>query len=839
MFNFAGDGVLKDMVKKVKRDHGHDSKVPSQFADEKAVYEQAIQTKGREQAIHDDAKSIAMIMLTTKGHDPISVMDASTKWTYIKKFHLEYYNSVANLAKRLIQYHSADLKKLVPPVAPKGQAPGGAPPGGDPMGGMGGIPGAAPAPGGPMASTSKMEKEAKLYIYRNDQKAHKIIGTLASEIVAGKQQYLDEEGMPFIMRTAAGEKLIISYYSQAAKAAMALNKELPDKMITEIEKFLSDHNLPDSKELSKATYARIRKVKNFDLLPISLALTSPSNCILLKNSVGTMEPEEVHQLRIKLGGLMVSYMKSLQQALQSESIKFAVLKGYMATSTFPGMVRQSEDDKERETVGDKPVSNVMRVLKSDEVRSSSDVRSLMMSVSTGDEQVAKIAAVRLAELICKHSESIEAVGLTPADIDALGKSKFGGPVQRAINLAKMDAADLVSAYVDGQDDVLTQYLVGSIVSSKKDHDVFSILSAMPEIIMAGGVLHPELMAKLPENDPEAIRVFKQVLQKTHKYRALIEKKLIRFLATTEDIQLERLAYEGRFQIACCYIAAKKAEQGKFENTYWGINPDKAMMQSDYLALAMVAVIAHCDDDKISFPAKTWKYSPLRIQSVAGQTYAKAYMRASRISWDCEPIPTANQILSAPDHPMNLASSLKDIGDLVGLLALLHACGVKYKEGQQEFASTIKFIVNEFEEEGIPDRAYAVMNTLNLNVDDSGSVLGDDAPSYEQLMANLKAGNDIQAAIILGKIFEEDEEAARAILSVCPEPKDKVMFLEMLPLKLATDSQLPSWAKSAITHSFILPNGRMVSGSFGVYKSKGSVFASCRLYAKSNALNVGR
>lgn len=764
-------------------------RMPPEFQQERLLHMQRL-VQGREKAIQDDAKHLALVMSQEGKTDPDEVMEHVQYWQFVRRYDRKFYDSVRSLAIELIP----EIKNIVP-LVPSKQPPmgaGGGGPGGPP-------PGAAPGPQPqmPIASSSRMTKTAFMYLIREDGKPHKLMGSFAGDIIMGRQQYIDANGKAMCLRIKRDGNISVPTNSPSAIEANRIQRELPDEIIRTISSALVG-KAKNRGELALATFNRAKRTKVFDLLPVSLAIFGPSKTILMlyraKNS--DHEPEEATRLRTEIGKVMAPYMTRLKKALLEDGFDFVE-----SPSPLPRYVPQ---DAEAEHNDYPPPTSAIRMLGKKEIESSKDFRSLLMTaVSNKDDD----ALARLAIVMARYPGQAHASGVCSQDLSHLASIGEHGPAVVAMSRCMLgDDADVMEAYVEGDD--FTKACISQLVSAQ---DRLAIMSAMPEMC-AEGWLNVEFFSRLDVMDARARKVIEDVASKsTECPSGILGLKLMELVANNFPNPQPRNRHAALFE------ATLLAEQGQ--------DPSHLLAEIRPHNSDAGAITAMVCAKFVPMPAK-----PDRISMLFGKRKALEYMRLARVNWEGDGIPMASDIMSAPDNPLPLARGLADIQDTAGMLTLLHKCAENGQPKSEESKEAIRVLLKALAALGHSKDAYAILNKFGVAVEQNEEPSG----SLDDILRMIRAGDDVGAALALCKEFESDPEGAVTALNEIPPPNNPKLFLEMLPSGLIATSS-PEWAMEWIqtrTHAILLPYGLKATCTAGVYTVSGRHIASSSAMALS-------
>jgi len=814
MFNLAKiRSKLREMVEETAKDVGRSldkGEFSKKYIQERALFEQSIKTLGRNKAILDDAQKIAMGMLGRDIKDPSAILGKVDKWNYIREYHPRYYQAVI----RQIEYFLADggrkLQKMVPPIPQKPQAPAGGDAGGMPM----------------ASNKSQMTKEAQMYLYRTKASPHKLFGTFASDISSGKLQYLNEEGQPLILKLDSDGDVSLRKSSPTITEAEKINEVLPQKIIQTITEFLTG-KIEDAEHVARATYLRIRMKRNYDLLPVSLALSGPAYLLKMK-TLCYKEDDELLELRKSIGKVIYPLISRLKTAMSIDGLQAREIKSFLPCYCSENNL---EPVKQEDYV-DKHVDRNMHILKED-AETSADLKSLLLTLTHPESQHKEQAAKRICILVSKHPQLIKE--FSRGDIEAIMKTSpdHGKKVSETFKLINADSADLMKAYYDG--DEFDKRIVANLVVSLNMQEV---ARAMPEMCMLVNEVNLDLFDKLDPTDPTTIKILLKIkIYHINIPKAIYNRKVAEVLSLRRDEDLVRLALSDNPSLASFCIGLL-AESGDLKQEDFIKSFDSS--KNENAAIAAIAVMDYAPNLVPTF--HSWfKVRPSTLAIVSCKMHALKYMKMNRITWDGKRLPNASEMFSLPENPMNLAVSLSNIEDTSAMLALLYACCKEFSEGREKCKPVILFLTKELKAKGQEEKAYLVTSNFGIELGPEEDILPDESPTPDRIMFYIQSGNVVAAAHLLNELYQRDEEAARMTLENLPKPKEATIFMELLPIELVTDVELPSWAKGILLKAVVLPNGFAVTGSHGVYDCYGIPFSCKYADVSSSAMNllVGR
>lgn len=803
MFNFAKN-KLKELVEEISKDSGpsltkNDNEVPIKYRQEQAVFEGTIKSVGREKAILNDSKGIAFNLLNRGIVDPSSVMSQVDKWKYIREFHPKYYQSVVMQIKRYLENGGAELKKQIPPIPTKQQPQGGT---GGAGGGMGADMGMGVA-----FNKHKMKKEAQMYLYRTDSMPHRLLGTIAADIISGKLQYLDENGNPHAIRTDSKGNVRLKRSSQSIQEAKRINDLMPDKIKEIILAFLKEKHIDHAEKVARASYLRIRNKKNYDLIPVSLALSSSVHVLKMK-AINLREPEDVVELRLRIGKACFPMISRLKNALLIDGITFQEIKSYLPSCCANS--HPNTNDK-HDRVIDKQINHEMHLLGEDS-STSTDIKSLFLTLTHKDSKFKQEAAYRICDLISRYPELVASHEFSESDIISIKNSapQYAEKVINTLSLINADEADIMKAYFDGDD--FDKYIASNfVVSLKKD----SVFFAMPEMCLLHGSINIDLFDKLNPKDPTTTKI----ILKSRAYnldvpQKMFERKIAEVLCERKDEDLINIGLSESASLASFCLGLLADGDTLKETDFKKYYPNSG--KNENVALAAIAIMDRSPDLLKKFNSM-FNVVPSSIELVSCKEHATKYMKINRITWDGKAVPNASEMFSLPENPMSLAVSLVNIEDVPAMTALLYSCCKKFSEGDDEVKQTMIFLVRELKRQGHEENAYTVVSNFKIELGPEDDILKDEAATPDRVMFYIQSGNTVAAAHLLNQLFSKDEEAARMTLENVPKPKDPETFLELLPVELVTSVELSDWVRNLRTKSFILPNGLVVTGSNGIYQ----------------------
>ena len=824
MFNLAQNRKLKELVKEVAKGNGpslhhedRNTKVPKKYLQEQTVFQGTIKSMGRNESIVQDAKSIALHLLNKGISDPSEIMNKVDKWKYIREFHPKYYQAVVRQIKRYLINGGAELRKTIPPIPQKAQPPAGG--GGGDMGGGAGL----------AFNVSRMKKEAQMYLYRRDSSPHKLLGTIGSDIIAGKLQYLDEEGNPHAIRTISKESLSLRRSSPSIQEAKRINELMPDKIMEVIASFLKERKAEHADKIAKASYLRIRARKNYDLVPVSLYLSSPLHVLKMK-IVNLSEPEELVELRSRIGRVCHPMISRLKNALLLDGVKFQEVRSFL-----PSYCINSHEKEPEEGYLDKHLNHEMHLLKED-TSTSTDIKSLLLTLTHHESKYKDQAAYRICDLISRYPQLVLNNEFSSSDLNAIKNSapEYADKVIRILSMLKSDEADLTKTYFDGDD--FDKYIVANLVVSLKKDNVFL---AMPEMCMLNNSVNLDLFEKLNPKDPTTTKILLKIkMFDLDVPQMMFEKKIAEVLCERRDEDLIRMGLAESMSLAsfCLALLVEDGilEEKDFTGRYHGSG------RNENVALAAISIMEKKPDLLPKFQEE-FKVMPATIAIVSCKDHAAEYMKINRLTWDGKIVPTASEMFSIPENPMNLAVSLINIQDSPAMIALLYNCCKKFSDGYKDVKPTILLLVRELKRQKQEEKAYMVLSTFGIELGSEEDILPDEAATPDRIMFYIQSGNIVAAAHLLNQLFGKDEEAARMTLENLPKPKDAETFLELLPVELITNVQLPNWAKALYSKATVLPNGFVVTGSNGIYQCMNISFScdSKSLIESAMKVVVGR
>jgi len=811
----------------------NEHKVPREWRDDHRVHIMKQQNSPgqtpahkRQAAAQKDALSLA---IHAKQQDKPGVEDVMVTeyWQYVRKYDRKYFDAVRHLAYEMI--HKGFIDKLVSQIKapiPK-QPPGG--PGG--MGGappMGGPPGGAPPPmPPPMASSSPFLRAARgsggfTYLVRRDGKPHRLLGTMGNEILLGDLAYLGTDGLSYKIVLGDGGNVTIPT-GGASSRAVSLMEPLHSILVDEAEGFLSEKNIGhpgDPRDIAKAIVARARATGCFDMVPLVCCLDGPATAMAASHDVEGIEPRgEVKELKLRLGRVMAPYIERLKAALGEDGVRF-----------------QEFSDKKIPIPDDSPSPEPI-VLSGEEVESSSDAKSLLMTMTAGSPPDNAAAASRLIHLICNCPKVWAAEPISEDDLKAIESVPEGKAVAMYARLARGDDAALLAAYYEGKSDPERSALIASLIASQGRRD---IMDAMPELCLsAAGALNCSYLLKVTPEDERAAALLATLLRKRDEIavacHGVIDRKAMQCLMSTGDGALLGAMLEDN-QALRCFAACWLAETGDKDGALAAAkSAAKGKPRDEEAKVFACLALAQLGDEFARAAYESLRVSPATMAQLAGRREAMKYMRANRVDWADKPIPRPSEIFSSPDQVFPLARNLAAIGDDVGLLVLLRKCAEEAARGDapKDIAAAARIaweFLGKSERPEAAGQAREILTQFGLEFKD-GELQGCagvvSEPTAEDIARAIEKGDEMGAAIMLDRLALSDEQRALDVLRALPRPSDGRLFLELLPSQLQGSEGLPEWARPGAAAAAALPNGLVVMGGPAGYwlaGDEGSCFA---------------
>lgn len=701
-----------------KKDHPIDGKLRDNW--------QAAQAKimgMKPVGLFNDARMIALRMERDATDDPKTYLKGEQTLKFIPK----YWATVLQLAKTLsmlpttIKRHILSLDQAtVLPGHGSNQGGGGAP-GGDPMGG-GGMPppgGGMPPPGGPMGggapppaaasggpvmsktfNLSKMRRSGgnSMFLTREDEdKRYRMRGTLVGKLVRGGLVYMKPDGSPATLKADGVEELLVSRGGRLAQEAIKIEEELPGVVQRTIAEFFREYGITDGTAIARAIVSDAATSGVIDLKPCIMAIGGPRLLFLLDAGVeGLMEPEEIQALRESIGQAMQPYVKRLFSAMQESGTSVTEKKAPAARYT------RASQRQPQKLPPDRDPESSSRVLDADEISSSADGRSLIMTAVNQDtDDKAKAAALdRAMWLLCRFPDFFKArMGDISASDVAISAARFAtnSAIRRKFNrLGRMmhildsDDAAVMSEYSSDQAD---RHLIAELVGSQKRE---AIIDSNPDMCIQksglGSKLAEAFFSKINPNDAAGLGAIKQAVnlwangQLSVRDRDAFENAVMRATASTSDPELVNLCAQAGGRLAAMAVLIMVEENKDVAQLAPSILSDSLSDRQIDAALRRdlaIALVKRGSDDEMRIVWKAHKLSPMEIGHFLGMPYEQAYMRANRIDQEGDPVPDAASISSLPEDPLPLAKTLAAIGDHEAMLKLLQMCSSTLSAGQDD------------------------------------------------------------------------------------------------------------------------------------------------------------
>jgi len=725
----------------------HEKDVPTEFKGEHRLHLMRRKSTPSAQLAQDDAMELAFLGYTQSLNDVEEVMGKVSYWQYVKLYDVEYYKLVRGLADKFIKDGTAKKKlselKFVPPPQQPGGGGGGAPP--------------------PMASSSnKMEKEA-IYLWRHEKRPYRLLGTMGNQILSGHLRYFDPEGNPKRMRLKTKKNVEVKPSSPSAKALM-LMEHLPSILKDQMTHALKE-KVDDPADSAEAILAHANKTGRFDFLPLLLKAIGPSKTMMALRERSEL-PKETLDLRMTIGRMLAPYVDKLKEGLKADGLEYE-------EDVAPAMNNPSLGEWY-----DSP-----RVLSGEEVGTCSDINSLLMTISAGEDKA--LAARKAVSVLGQYPQLCEA--FTDKDWDALSAVPEGKGVADFARLYSSDDADVLQFLTNNRSDPDMVNAVVNLVATQ-GRDV--VLGAAPEIclIPEGDKLSVNItfFSRLNEGDQSVRNFLGKLLQLRREQKLvcpddLLDRKVMRAISAHGDKALLESACSDHPDLRCFALACA-SESGDMETVQKilqrkGFGKAKPEMR----ALALSAL----GEDVLPTAGGAMSLLPEALASMLGRKKALQYMKAARTDWAGDKIPEANSIFSLPEGSTTLARNLADIEDKEALLVLLRLAAEERFSGK-EAAELAQIAWESLEKMDARGEASGLLSRLGLSFSDGkiseAEELSSD-PQPEDVMDAIEKGDEIGAAILLDRMLSIDRTKAKVTLVNLPRPSNPANFMRLLPSEL--------------------------------------------------------
>jgi len=701
-----------------------------------------------------DAMELAFLVLKSPENDLVEIMHKVPYWQYVEKYDHLYGNMVKNLAEKFIKDGTAKKKLQEIKFAPPKQqgAPGGG--GGMPLG-MG-------------ASKDKMVKEA-IYLWRNEKRPYRLLGTIGNQILSGQLGYFDPEGNPRRMRLRAKDNVQVNPSAPSAKALL-LMEHLPTILKEQLAHSLNG-KIDDPADAAEAILDRASKTGKFDFLPVILKLFGPTKAIMSIRDKENL-PKETTELRQTIGRMLSPYIDTLKKGLAEDGLEFD--EDVAPTLNNPSFGEWHDSPK---------------VLSSDEMESCCDINSLLMTISAGED---KGRAAKQAISVLSQYPQVS-VGFNENDWNALSAIPEGKLVSDFAKLASSDDADVLSFLSEHRGDAAILEAVAQLVATQ-GRDM--ILGSVPEMCLVQDgdsfSVNVPFFSKLSEKDQSVRRFLSKLLQLRRRGRLvcpddMLDRKVMRSVIDHNDLELLGSAASDSPDLRC-FALSFAGENGDFE-TVNKILSGKSIQKANPEMRALA--ISSLGEDMLPVAGKKMGLIPEQLASLLGRKKALQFMKSTRTDWAGDQIPEASSIFSLPEGATTLAKNLGDIEDKDGLLVLLRLAAEDKLSGKEaaEFAQIAWDGLEKMKARG---EASALLFSLGLafqngKISEAEELASD--PEPEDVEEILERGDLIGAAILLDRMLSVDRSKAKATLNALPRPEDPTKFMRLLPSELRASAPM--------------------------------------------------
>ena len=757
----------------------------------------------------NDAMELSFLALTRSLHDVSEIMDKVAYWQYVLQYDHVYHDMVTRLANKFLNDGTAKKKlnelKFIPPPQQAGGA-GGAPP---------------PAMG---SSSDKMTKDS-IYLWRQEKRPYRLLGTIGNQILSGGLGYFDSEGSPRRMRLRSKDNVEVKPSSPSAKALL-LMEHLPNILREQLAHSLKD-KVEDPSDAAEAVLGHATKKGRFDFLPVILKLMGPTKSMISLRDKDN-PPKETLELRQMVGRMLAPYIETLKKSLSTDGLEYD-------EDVAPTLNNPSFGDW----------YDAPKVLSGEEINSCCDINSLLMTISAGEDK--QNAATQAIVVLSQYPQA--SVGLSDKDWEALSAIPEGKMVADFARLSSADDADVLSFLSEHRNDPKLLEAVAGLVATQ-GRDV--ILGAVPEMCLVPEgeqfSVNIPFFSKLSEGD-QSVRVFLGKLLKLRRSGKLIcpddmlDRKVMKSISDHNDKGLLDVAASDCPDLRC-FALAFASESGDVETTrkmLEGKKFDKASPEMRAIALSSIG------DDLLSMAGEKMRLVPEEMASLLGRKKALKLMKATRMDWAGEPIPEANSIFSLPEGSTSLARNLADIEDKDSLLLLLRLAAEERFSGK-EAAEFAQVAWDALEKMDARNEASGLLSRLGLTFSDGKMTEAEELasdPQPEDVLGALERGDDMGAAILLDRMLSTDRFKAKATLRAIPKPNDPTKFMRLLPSELRALVQ-DEWGR-AETHvgddgvfAVGRPTSMRVFGTSKAFACKSSeIFARAALIVAKGQAPLGQ
>jgi hypothetical protein len=672
--------------------------------EEEHKYHKALQRNpGREPSIQQQGKDYALRAFMHNADDPasVSLKDMMREYYfYLQDYDKEYLKRLEALVGQLIIRFSNDPENIqrelavmraqesppaqvVQPTQPQPASP------------QMGAPNIMGIQLGGSENENKTASHA-IYLKRTDGD-YVLHDSFVGKLASGRLHYFRSNGKMYSLDIGDSD-IAVTRESAAARAAMSIQEEMPKRLTAVLAEFLRSYDDVDAERMARAFMAEAISKGAFDLLPIVVKTEGAVAGFAFRQ--GLEESRSAKHLAIALGKATEEMIDALRSALAMEDI-----------ATKETMV-----DLPNDVPGRSPTRDA-RILRRG-LDKSMDMKSLILTMSSqgSDERKKGMAIDRIIALVCEHPDVYAERRLSKHEIQAIGRiigcpsdGELCSKLERLaffVQLSGASDAELMAAY--GGAGMRDRLLIAAMVARQDRPDIVRVNPSMATQKDDNGnilVCRP-FLKKIDVRDDHAVDFVATLVEAAshgvmRRPDDVSDKAMEALLLNGSERLLEAMlgsAAEERY-FALSWLAEQAGGDGldRALKELAGRPATHAVSEVVRAMCASALVGEMPEDDGMRVVFGALRVPPVAIRSMVGHDAATRYMRANRIDWDGEPVPTASNIHSLPDDPLALAKNLYDIakaGDqdaIAALYKLFHMIEAARHRGLLDMDHTARYL----------------------------------------------------------------------------------------------------------------------------------------------------